>query len=158
MPYQLTILVAAFYKDFFDPPRKRQKDVGKQAGGVRFHDQVKVKAIKAKGRGRPVSSMHVVTDDNSSSASDEEDEEPISEVPDGSEDDTDIMEEELRDDESSEEEDNSGRKAMQRMNNDLFAADEEVMDDEGKPADLCRIRVSFSTRHVDPPEKAVIPS
>jgi U3 small nucleolar RNA-associated protein MPP10 len=57
------------YVDFFDAPnsgavRKKSKDrpVASSHSKVRFHDEVKVKTIKARGKGLPVSSIRLLDD------------------------------------------------------------------------------------------------
>jgi len=67
-------LAAPFYNDFFKPPRLGRQAAVKRydAGSVRFHDEVRVRKIKAKGEGQPVSSMY---EDDSDSDLEEDEEE-----------------------------------------------------------------------------------
>ncbi|EEB95812.1 hypothetical protein MPER_05161, partial [Moniliophthora perniciosa FA553] len=64
-----------YYKDFFRAPPKSKKSFGKSSGSpkkvgsVRFHEEVRVKKIKPKGRNRPTAEMYMDDDD------DEDDEE-----------------------------------------------------------------------------------
>ncbi|KAI6103540.1 U3 small nucleolar ribonucleoprotein complex, subunit Mpp10 [Pisolithus sp. B1] len=140
-----------FYRDFFDAPRSsksRQTTSTSKPSKVRFHDQVKVKKIKARGRGLPVSAMMYEEDD-------EDDEEFVAEDDDGSDQETykelsDDDEEEDEDEDEDEEEgegdddddddDEAGedavtedgtRLAIERMRDDLFAEDEEQQKDLG---------------------------
>ncbi|KAI0078906.1 Mpp10 protein [Panus rudis PR-1116 ss-1] len=66
-----------YYKDFFEPPSKsykaNDKGKGKATGQVRFHEEVRVKKIKAKGKNLPVSLMY-------QPPSDEDDEDDVEDV------------------------------------------------------------------------------
>ena len=140
--YQV-IYIEAYYKDFFEPPPRHPHSRFKSqpsaassniSGQVRFHDEVRVKTIKAKGKGNPVSTMDLL---------DEEDE------------DSDYGDEQGSDSDASEEEDETdnivggpnvgrhadnkfrgfggnetsedGREAIRRLTDDLFA-EEEIAD------------------------------
>ena len=75
--YSLTEL---FYKDFFDPPTRaphqsaREKSKGKAKakgpvapaprGKVRFHEEVKVRMIKPKGKNLPTSTLYAPDDED----------------------------------------------------------------------------------------------
>jgi U3 small nucleolar RNA-associated protein MPP10 len=137
------IYIEAYYKDFFEPPPRHPHSRFKSqpsatlsniSGQVRFHDEVRVKTIKAKGKGNPVSTMDLL---------DEEDE------------DSDYGDEQGSDSDVSEEEDETesivggpnvgrhadnkfggfgrneinedGREAIKRLTDDLFA-EEEIAD------------------------------
>ncbi|KAI6162513.1 Mpp10 protein [Pisolithus thermaeus] len=142
-----------FYRDFFDAPRSsksRQTTSTSKPSKVRFHDQVKVKKIKARGRGLPVSAMMYEEDD-------EDDEDFVPEDDDGSdqetykelldddneeEDEDEDEEEEEGEEEAEEDDDEAGedaetedgtRLAIERMRDDLFAEDEEQQ--KGDPID-----------------------
>ncbi|KAM6498141.1 U3 small nucleolar ribonucleoprotein complex, subunit Mpp10 [Amanita muscaria] len=56
-----------YYKDFFVPPKRQQSSKTpaspKPIGKVRFHEEVRVKKIKAKGKGQPVSTLYEEEDD-----------------------------------------------------------------------------------------------
>ena len=85
--YSLTEL---FYKDFFDPPTRaphqsaREKSKGKAKakgpvapaprGKVRFHEEVKVRMIKPKGKNLPTSTLYAPDDEDDEDDDDEEDE------------------------------------------------------------------------------------
>ncbi|KAI6036079.1 U3 small nucleolar ribonucleoprotein complex, subunit Mpp10 [Pisolithus microcarpus] len=87
-----------FYRDFFDAPRssKSRRTTGTpKPSKVRFHDEVKVKKIKARGKGLPVSAMMYEEDD-------EDDEEFV--VEDDDSDDQEMFKESSDDDEEEDEE------------------------------------------------------
>lgn len=143
-----------FYKDFFEPPRKltsqspqKPKDKPSSNGKVRFHEEVRVKNIKAKGKNLPVATMYSLEDDE------DEDEDYVDMVKeeDESEDDEDDLEDEdvgegsvslsggsedfemgdegEEESEESEEESEEGwthREAIDRLKDDLFADDDEL--------------------------------
>ncbi|KAF9267796.1 Mpp10 protein [Marasmius fiardii PR-910] len=54
-----------FYADFFKPPAKgkraapKKPESPKKAGSVRFHDEVRVRAIKATGKSRPTAALYM---------------------------------------------------------------------------------------------------
>jgi U3 small nucleolar RNA-associated protein MPP10 len=124
------------YKDFFEPPPRtsKRKDTRPKSGKVRFHDEVRVKSIKARGKGMPVSTMSLIGDaeDEDEECSDQEngligDDDMVvddfDEEPDDLDDEDD---EEVEADQSSDEdEDISGRNAIERLKDDLFAEDED---------------------------------
>ncbi|KAH9946645.1 Mpp10 protein [Amylocystis lapponica] len=137
-----------FYKDFFDPPPrisgpkpKKPPPAGQSTsspnGKVRFHEEVRVRQIKAKGKGLPVSFMYEDDDDDGDDdeygetmAEDDSDEESeILEDDDdnmeaGDSDDDSLDEGGFADDVDSQEED--GRDTIQRLKDDIFADEEET--------------------------------
>uniref|UniRef100_A0A8H7Y8E6 U3 small nucleolar ribonucleoprotein protein MPP10 n=1 Tax=Psilocybe cubensis TaxID=181762 RepID=A0A8H7Y8E6_PSICU len=133
-----------YYKDFFEPPSRfepsSQKPKGNGKGQVHFHDQVRVKKIKATGKNR---SLHDDDDEEEEDDDDELDED--ADMPDfqfgdrdtgGSDDEMEWDEsdrEEDDDDDEGEDSDSSesqvDNETIARMKNDLFAEDEEVPDD-----------------------------
>lgn len=133
-----------FYKDFFDVPRSsnlRRTTSTSKPSKVRFHDQVKVKKIKARGKGLPVSAMMYEEDDEDDEDfvpedDDSNDEEMYVEVSDdeeGEDEEGDEDEDEEEGEEDEEEEDvqteDGTRLAIERMKDDLFAEDEEQQKD-----------------------------
>jgi U3 small nucleolar RNA-associated protein MPP10 len=131
-----------FYRDFFDPPPRMPtpKPGGKSKakaphslpptnmGKVRFHEEVQVRNIKAKGKNRPLSTMYDDDDDE-----DEDDDEEYGEQMTfddfeaamdggGSEDDEEDEDGSSRDEDENEEGD--GRDTIARLKDDLFADDE----------------------------------
>ncbi|KAI0322714.1 U3 small nucleolar ribonucleoprotein complex, subunit Mpp10 [Amylostereum chailletii] len=145
----------ASYKDFFEPPSRSKLKIPKaspfpaapspapRAGKVRFNDEVRVKSIKARGKNLPLSVLGGV-DEN-------EDEDEDEDYAEESVDDTDMVgmyEEDVEEDEGASEDDGAedgfsrfdddevsegdlelgGRNAMARLQNDLFADDEEEGD------------------------------
>ncbi|KAI5898329.1 Mpp10 protein [Schizophyllum commune H4-8] len=136
-----------YYKDFFEPPKKsptKGKGKGaspKKAGGVRFHDEVRVKNIKKRGKGLPVNYDPVGDEDEDED--DEYDEE--GDVPDDSEDDEEEEDEDdddaSDDDEDMEENESDaessldglrGKETIDRLKDDLFADEE----DQEEAADM----------------------
>ncbi|KAH7883621.1 Mpp10 protein [Phlebopus sp. FC_14] len=121
-----------YYKDFFDPPQtiNSLKKGLSTSSRVRFHEEVKVKKIKARGKGRPVSSVQ--EDD-----SDEEDIEQVRDAGDIQVDAEDSEGPEIIEDLSYDKEDmsdghseNDGDKTtIERLRDDLFAEDEEPRKD-----------------------------
>ncbi|EGN96338.1 hypothetical protein SERLA73DRAFT_112603 [Serpula lacrymans var. lacrymans S7.3] len=120
-----------FYRDFFDAPsraaapKRREPVPPKSTSKVRFHEEVRIKNIKAQGKGLPVSTMYEEGDDD-----DEEDMEvnyDTTDVNSGSIlddiDDEDESEDEADEDETSEAGDD--RETIERLKDDLFAEDEE---------------------------------
>ncbi|KAH8835820.1 U3 small nucleolar ribonucleoprotein complex, subunit Mpp10 [Flagelloscypha sp. PMI_526] len=116
-----------FYKDFFDPPPKPAKkhnpaNASTKTSGVRFHDEVRVKAIKPRGNGNPVSSMQTLRP-LSSIMDDEETEDTGF---DKTDDEYDGEEEEP----SVSASDEDGDETMERLKDDLFADDDVEDEDE----------------------------
>ncbi len=72
------ILLEPRYSDFFDAPpggerRKSSRHPGASVPSkVRFHEEVKVKTIKARGKGLPLSTMQLLDDESDESADDNE--------------------------------------------------------------------------------------
>ncbi|KIJ68411.1 hypothetical protein HYDPIDRAFT_82734 [Hydnomerulius pinastri MD-312] len=120
-----------FYRDFFDAPRSTKppkKCTPLKSSKVRFNEQVKVKKIKAVGKGMPVSSMD---DDDSDEEEEMEGINGLEEMDDGDGDDDDDemahseddeMEEGLNDGDS---ENGADWSTIERLKDDLFAEDEE---------------------------------
>ncbi|KAK0456486.1 U3 small nucleolar ribonucleoprotein complex, subunit Mpp10 [Armillaria borealis] len=125
-----------FYKDFFAPPRsgasKREKGEARK-DGVRFHDEVRVKKIKAKGKNLPLSLMFNADEDEDEDGEgeddddeglieelqgDEDEDEDFSDVGDGDEDNEDM---DMEDGAS----ERSGGDAIDRLKDDLFAEEDE---------------------------------
>lgn len=145
-----------FYKDFFAPPSRKAlqsmptppqagPSSGPKKAGVRFHDEVRVKNIKAKGKNLPVSMTSRPTEED-----DDEDEEFGEKMSDSE--DEDLEEEELSDEaESGDEEMGSSenddseeggsedgqdtRETIERFKDDLFADDEDI-EETGKRFEL----------------------
>ncbi|KAL0571527.1 U3 snoRNP protein [Marasmius crinis-equi] len=68
-----------YYKDFFKAPTKGKKaaikppEPPKKAGSVRFHDEVRVKKIKATGKNRPTNSTFLADDGDEDEDEDDDD-------------------------------------------------------------------------------------
>lgn len=148
------VYLEPFFYDFFAPPSKAavkgkapaasKTEGNARKAGVRFHNEVRVKSIKAKGKNMSLSQMYELGED------DPEDEEGVSEGEDDSEDDDEgegdddeegigsdyegeSQEEEDEDVEmtsQSEIEDDATRETIERLKDDLFA-DEEEEEDKG---------------------------
>jgi U3 small nucleolar RNA-associated protein MPP10 len=132
----------SYYKDFFEPPprnavfksKTKPSDVPlpKKSGQVRFHEEVRVKTIKAKGKGMPVGTMDLLNDDDDE---DDEDEDAFGEMM-TFDDQEDYGEDDDDDEEDGEGEDDftaggneseseaGGLETIQRLKDDLFAEDE----------------------------------
>ncbi|KAI6028826.1 Mpp10 protein [Pisolithus orientalis] len=122
-----------FYKDFFDVPRSsnlRRTTSTSKPSKVRFHDQVKVKKIKARGKGLPVSAMMYEEDDEDDEdfvpEDDDSNDEEMTEEGDEDEDEEEGEEDEEEEDVQTED---GTRLAIERMKDDLFAEDEEQQKD-----------------------------
>lgn len=126
------MLQEALYKDFFEPPPRVPKQKSKKvtsptkAGRVRFHEEVRVRNIKANGKNLPLN-----TPDN------EEDDEEVGEDIDGSEDNELLLEQLLSDGtleasgsgaEDSNSEEENGRETIGRLKDDLFADEDQEQD------------------------------
>ncbi|KAJ7900389.1 U3 small nucleolar ribonucleoprotein complex, subunit Mpp10 [Mycena olivaceomarginata] len=128
-----------FYKDFFEPPRtsapprpKKTPTSPKKAGTVRFHEEVRVKKIKAKGKNLPLNTM----DDDSDEEDDEEDgygdfgdlggETGFGEMDDGSDEGEEDGDEGSEPDSDGHSEGSSnGAETIERLKSDLFAEEED---------------------------------
>ncbi|KAG1783919.1 Mpp10 protein [Suillus placidus] len=115
------------YKDFFDAPRGFGSKVTMNASSskpkVRFSEQVRVKSIKAKGKGLPLSSLmddddsddesglHMYLEDPDEVMMDAEVEEPFVD--------------EYEDGDGDGDEDDEGRATIERLKDDLFAEEDE---------------------------------
>ncbi|KAF9643844.1 Mpp10 protein [Thelephora ganbajun] len=140
------------YGDFFDPPpgmASKKSPVRAKAGKVRFHEEVKVKKIKAKGKGLPVNTPifweEAMDDDEGFEGFGDEDgilNGHVDPNPDYEEDsegdddeDDDMDEDEDEDDGDSEEDDREvdqkGRQAVERLKDDLFADEGSEEESEG---------------------------
>ncbi|KAI0801298.1 U3 small nucleolar ribonucleoprotein complex, subunit Mpp10 [Fomes fomentarius] len=150
-----------FYKDFFEPPvriqapkaKKRSKGAADEppssAGKVRFHEEVRVRKIKAKGKNLPLSTMFCEEDDDDDD-DEYEDEEGVGSDEDDEEDDEDVDEDEEMlgqslddgeesgvddrtggDDVSMEDEEESGLAIMDRFKDDLFADEDKLQEQQG---------------------------
>ncbi|CCM01959.1 uncharacterized protein FIBRA_04032 [Fibroporia radiculosa] len=131
------------YKDFFDPPprsalpsgdreSRARGGVALSKGKVRFHEEVRVRNIKAKGKNLPTSMMYEEEEDDEDDDDYEDEEETfvLDDTNDGSEggEDSDLTEEGSYDGESAEsadEEEEDGRDTMDRFKDDLFAEEAE---------------------------------
>ncbi|KAK0198426.1 U3 small nucleolar ribonucleoprotein complex, subunit Mpp10 [Armillaria mellea] len=122
-----------FYKDFFAPPRsgapKREKGHTRK-DGVRFHDEVRVKKIKAKGKNLPLSLMFNADEDEDEE--DEDEDEGMIQALQGGEDEDDDFSDGGDGDEDNEDMDTedgaserSGGDAIDRLKDDLFAEEDE---------------------------------
>ncbi|KAF8216204.1 U3 small nucleolar ribonucleoprotein complex, subunit Mpp10 [Mycena galopus ATCC 62051] len=164
-----------FYKDFFEPPRnaapprpKKTTAAPKKAGTVRFHEEVRVKNIKAKGKNLPLSTLDDEDDDE-----DEGDEyEEFGEMGFGEKDDDDEMDDEENSDgdegsqpESDESDDHSGgssngAETIERLKGDLFAEEDELPQDlsthEQRMAALREQIASLEAENVGPKDWVVM--
>ncbi|KAJ3526875.1 hypothetical protein NMY22_g9997 [Coprinellus aureogranulatus] len=129
-----------FYADFFEAPKKAapptKKSKASEAGsskGVRFHDEVRVKKIKASGKGRSLNDDddgygEILTEDD---ASDSEDDAEFGEEDDDEDEDEDTGSQDFdSEEEYSEDEGQIHRETIQRLKDDLLADDDE--EDESK--------------------------
>jgi U3 small nucleolar RNA-associated protein MPP10 len=173
------LLAEPMYGDFFDPPpgmSTRKSPVRAKAGKVRFHEEVKVKKIKPKGRGLPVNTPvfweeevddeeefegfgdedGMVNDHMDVDQDYEEDEEDEDDDEDDEEFDVDDDEED--DDEDSEGDDQeigqTGRQAIERLKDDLFAEeDSEEEPEEGESHGVdCGLLLNSVCRPHESPE------
>jgi U3 small nucleolar RNA-associated protein MPP10 len=133
---KLMVSTEAFYKDFFEPPRHaapprpRKMTLSPQkAGTVRFHEEVRVKNIKAKGKNLPLNTLDEEDDDDD----DEEDFEGLEEAQFGEKDDGEEEEDDDEEEEGSEPESDensledgfNGTETIERLKNDLFAEEDD---------------------------------
>ncbi|KAJ7492583.1 U3 small nucleolar ribonucleoprotein complex, subunit Mpp10 [Mycena latifolia] len=124
----------AFYKDFFEPPRHtapsrapKPTSSPKKSGTVRFHEEVRVKNIKAKGKNLPLNTLDEEDDD--------EDEDGYGDMGFGEidENDDEYEDDDGDGDESSEAESDeaslsgsfNGAETIERLKGDLFAEEED---------------------------------
>ncbi|KAI0724517.1 U3 small nucleolar ribonucleoprotein complex, subunit Mpp10 [Cerioporus squamosus] len=136
-----------FYRDFFEPPSRKMQVATKppkvadkpssSTGKVRFHEEVKVRKIKAKGKNLPVSAMFyeeeeddgeddVEYEDEDGVDSNEDEDEEMGEDEGPLDSDSEEAEEDGEDVSMDDEEDEqSGLATMERLKDDLFADDEE---------------------------------
>lgn len=143
----LTYSTEAFYKDFFEPPRnsaparpKKSPASPKKAGTVRFHEEVRVKNIKAKGKNLPLSTLE---DDDDEDDEEEDAYEAFGETGFGEMDEDEEEEAEEADEDgdqnSGAESDTgsfNGAETIERLKDDLFA-EEEDEPPEGGMASVC---------------------
>ena len=158
--------VEPMYADFFDPlpgMSSKKAPVRAKVGKVRFHEEVKVKKIKAKGKGLPVNipaywaemengedvegfgdgdglvNGHSDLDPDYEDSEDDDDDDDDDDDNDGTDEDDDEDEDEDEEgtEEDTEEDDQEdgqkGRQAVERLKDDLFAEDSEEESEEGKP-------------------------
>ena len=137
----------------------KKSPVKAKAGKVRFHEEVKVKKIKAKGRGLPVNTPvyweeemgeefegfgdedgmlngHSDLDHDYEDSEEDDDDDDDDDDEDEDNEDADTGEDEDEDDEDSEEDyrevGQKGRQAVERLKGDLFAEDSEEESEGGK--------------------------
>lgn len=125
------IWIEYFYKDFFDAPRSSilhtRTSISKRSI-VRFHDQVKVKKIKAKGKGLPVSTMLYEEDDDDDDDGDftlEDMEDIDDEVDDEDEGEDGNGDGDVGDEDGDDDDDEGNRATIERLKDDLFAEEGE---------------------------------
>ena len=127
------IWIEYFYKDFFDAPRSSilhtRTSISKMSM-VRFHDQVKVKKIKAKGKGLPVSTMLYEEDgdddDDDFTLEDMEDIDDEVDDEDEGEDGNGDGDGDVGDEDGDDDDDDEGNRAtIERLKDDLFAEEGE---------------------------------
>ena len=182
--WELLTLICAepMYGDFFDPPpgmAPTKSPVRVKAGRVRFHEEVKVKKIKPKGKGLPVNTPaywgeevgddedfegfgddggllngHLDLDqdyEQDSEDDDDDDDDDMDEDEDEDEDDDD-------EDEDSEEDDQEagqrGRQAVERIKDDLFAEEDSEEQSGGGKSDGFEggLSLTFARRPHESPE------
>ena len=170
------------YGDFFDPPPgipQKKSPVRARAGKVRFHEEVKVKKIKPKGKGLPVNTPvywgeetdddevfegfgdsngmlngHLDLDEDYEEDSEDDDDDDD----DDEDDDMDEDEDEDEDDDGSEEDDpevgQKGRQAVERLKDDLFAEEDSEEESEGGKSGSfdCGLSLTFVRRPHESPE------
>lgn len=151
-----------FYKDFFDPPPRaptssKSKGKGKakgpptpnntkssppKAGKVRFHEEVRVRNIKPKGKSLPLSTMYDDDDEDDEDGEDEYGEEMSFDKFDGEglgeegeeelafldADGDDMDEDEEGSDSEGDGESDDGQDTIARLKDDLFAEEDEPQD------------------------------
>lgn len=144
------ILLDIFYRDFFAPPknaslrsRSEAKAPSSGEGRVRFHDEVRVKKIKAKGKNLPLSLLHRIggLDEDDEYGDDFGDEDEGSDDSgldlDGDESVEDEETDEVMDEDdglssqSGDSEDHDNRATIERLKDDLFAEDDEASNSNG---------------------------
>lgn len=121
-------------------------------GKVRFHEEVRVKTIKAKGKNLPVASMFYEDDDEDEEDEEEEEEEGEGlsfDIDEDMEDEDAILSEgseEFEDGDEDEsmdgDEDGAEYETMERLKDDLFADDEDEMPQEGRCPLLRKLRTA----------------
>ena len=132
-----------FYNDFFDPPElsstlKRDTAPSSRKTKVRFHEEVKVREIKARGKGIPVSTLTLIGsgDDDDDDDDDEEDEDEDEDEDMDASDTGESIAEDIYDSEVGavdgypKEEIAQDNLTMDRFENDLFAEDHQILDGE----------------------------
>jgi len=173
--------VEPMYGDFFDPPSgmaPKKSPVRVNAGRVRFHEEVKVKKIRPKGKGLPVNTPAYwgVEDEDFDGFGDEkgllngnldldQDYEEDSEDDDDDDDDDDMDEDDDEDDDEEDDDDEDseedvqetgqkGRQAVERLKDDLFAEEDSEERSEGGKSDGfdCGLSLTFVCRPHESPE------
>ncbi|OCH96191.1 Mpp10 protein [Obba rivulosa] len=132
-----------FYQDFFDPPEnvvpaksKKSRSTVQDAaskGKVRFHEEVRVKKIKSKGKGLPLTAMYEEFgeddgDEYGETLSDEESESgdmELDEDQEGVDSGSDVDDPFASDEEEDEDEGDEPRETIERLKDDLFADDDD---------------------------------
>lgn len=122
------------YEDFYEAPKKKAKGPKQQSqelkeirgSRVKFNDEVKVKTIKAKGKGKPLSSLDLYADSqmDDEDSGGEYDDLLGEELSDG-DDDAEASDPEFLD-HGQDDTDGDGRAAVERLKDDLFADDEKL--------------------------------
>lgn len=169
-----TTITGLFYTDFFDPPPRDSGSKLKQpqaqapkSGRVRFHEEVRVKQIKAKGKNLPLSMLYGDDDDDDEDEDDEDEEEDEESEDDGEEveknahSDEDLALDEDEDDfgamdnemdgpneelDGSLDEDDFTMEAAEHLKDDLFAEDENI--DTGECSIPRTLRSSLLNYHL----------
>ncbi|KAG2120921.1 Mpp10 protein [Suillus discolor] len=117
------------YKDFFDAPRgsgsKVITNTSSSKSKVRFSEQVRVKSIKAKGKGLPVASLMDDDDSDDESGLNMYLEDPDEVMMDAEVEESFVDEYEGGDGDEDEDEDDEGRATIERLKDDLFAEEDE---------------------------------
>lgn len=152
------------YDDFFAPPRrttsvKHQVDTASKSGKVRFHEEVRVRNIRAKGKNLPLYKMDDDDDDDDEEEDDEEedddDDDDDESEPDSAFqsqrnfDDEDRFEVDSEGSELSNENDENGfdnsRETIERLKDDLFADENVNTDTNGEAIDFDRVMCMFAS-------------
>ncbi|KAG6902877.1 hypothetical protein C0995_010046 [Termitomyces sp. Mi166 len=126
----------AMYDDFFAPPRKtastkHQLDSAlRNSGKVRFHEEVRVKNIRAKGKNLPLYTMDDDDDDDDEEADSEEDEDTESEHDNAPQRQRNLNEDQSEVDVEENEEAifNESREAIEHLKDDLFGDERDDTD------------------------------
>ncbi|KAF8350036.1 U3 small nucleolar ribonucleoprotein complex, subunit Mpp10 [Amanita rubescens] len=155
-----------YYNDFFVPPKRQRipriSISPEKAGKVRFHEEVRVKKIEAKGKNRPLSTLYDDDDDELEEAKEDSDEaEEESRYIDDSHS---IGSETGGEDESDasvmDAAEGAGRETIDRFKDDLFAEeeddDEDMTSHEKRMATLSKQIVELETENIGPKDWALM--